>query len=63
MPIIIEVHKPNRLTDNLIGHVRLTEEAEVVLRELYRQTGLPMRQLASTIITQAADQIEIKDIP
>lgn len=63
MPIIIEVHKPNRLTDNLVGHVRLTEEAEIVLRELNRQTGLSMRHLASTIITQAENLIEVKDVP
>ena len=62
MPIIIEVHKPNRLSDNLIGQVKLTAQAKMVLRELNRQTGLSLWHLASTIIEQAADQIEIKDV-
>ena len=63
MPIIIEVLKPVKTSENLAGMIRLTEEAEIVLRQLSRQTGLSLRCLASAIITQAVDDIQIKEIP
>lgn len=62
MPIIIEVPRPNRLSGTNIGNIKITPEAETVLRELNHQTGLPIRYLASTIIIQAADQLEIREI-
>lgn len=44
---------------NLIGTVKITPDAEVALRELNEQTGLPMRQIASPLITQAAACVDI----
>jgi len=63
VPIIIEIHKAPKTSETLAGMVRLTEEAETALRQLSRETGLSMRCLASTIIIQAENQIEIKEIP
>lgn len=44
---------------NLIGTVKITPDAEVALRKLNEQTGLPMRQIASSLITQAAACVDI----
>lgn len=49
--------KPPRYS--LIGTVKITPDAEVALRKLNEQTGLPMRQIASSLITQAAACVEI----
>lgn len=61
-PIVLEVHKSPKLTENLIGIVRITPEAENTLRALVRATGLPMRTVASQIILQAADLVEIREV-
>ena len=42
-----------------IGAVRLTPEAERVVRRLSYKTGLPIRQIVSEIIIQAENLIEI----
>ena len=42
-----------------IGTVRLTPEAERVVRRLSFKTGLPIRQIVSEIIIQAENLIEI----
>ena len=42
-----------------IGAVRLTPEAERVVRRLSFKTGLPIRQIVSEIIIQAESLIEI----
>lgn len=49
--------KPMRY--NRIGTVKITPDAEVALRKLNEQTGLPMRQIASSLITQAAACVDI----
>ena len=51
--------KPPRY--NLFGTVKITPDAEVALRKLNERTGLPMRQIASSLITQAAARVEIID--
>ena len=43
-----------------IGTVRLTPEAEKVVRRLKAQTGLPIRQIVSDIIVQAENLITIE---
>lgn len=55
--IKIKVHKADT---RLCGHVRLTPEAERILRELQVETGLSARFLASQIIIQAADDVEVE---
>ncbi len=46
--------------DECIGNVRLTPEAEKVIRRLRAKTGLPIRQIVSEIIIQAESLIDIE---
>ena len=55
-PIILNARPPQ---GECIGAVRLTPEAERVVRRLSYQTGLPIRQIVSEIIIQAENLIEI----
>ena len=43
----------------LSGTVRVTPEAELVVRELVGASGLPIRQVASELLLQAAALCEI----
>ena len=49
-------------TDRSIGAVWLTPEAELILRRLRAQTGLPYKQIVSEIIIQAETNIEIREV-
>ena len=55
-PIILNARPPQ---GECIGAVRLTPEAERVVRRLSFKTGLPIRQIVSEIIIQAENLIEI----
>ena len=55
-PIVL---KSPRLSDECIGTVRLTPEAEKVVRRLRAKTNLPIRQIVSEIIVQAENLIDI----
>ena len=57
-PIVL---KSNRISDECIGTVRLTPEAEKVIRRLRAKTALPIRQIVSEIIVQAENLIDIED--
>lgn len=57
-PIVL---KSNRASDECIGTVRLTPEAEKVIRRLRAKTALPIRQIVSEIIVQAENLIDIED--
>lgn len=57
-PIVL---KSNRNSDECIGTVRLTPEAEKVIRRLRAKTALPIRQIVSEIIVQAENLIDIED--
>lgn len=54
--IVIKIPKPQKL----VGVVRVTPEAELVLQELSYRTGLSLRTLASEIIIQASEFIRIE---
>ena len=56
-PIVL---KSNRLSDECIVTVRLTPEAEKVVRRLRAKTALPIRQIVSEIIVQAENLIDIE---
>lgn len=56
-PIVL---KSNRLSDECIGTVRLTPEAEKVVRRLRAKTGLPIRRIVSEILVQAESLIDIE---
>ena len=53
------VQKAPRISDECIGTVRLTPEAEKVVRRLRAKTNLPIRQIVSEIIVQAESLIDI----
>lgn len=55
-PIVL---KAPRISDECIGTVRLTPEAEKVIRRLRAKTNLPIRQIVSEIIVQAENLIDI----
>lgn len=55
-PIILNARQPQV---ECIGTVRLTPEAERVVRRLSFKTSLPVRQIVSEIIIQAENLIEI----
>ena len=55
-PITLNARPPQ---GECFGAVRLTPEAERVVRRLSYQTGLPIRQIVSEIIIQAENLIEI----
>lgn len=55
-PIVL---KSRTLSDECIGTVRLTPEAEKVVRRLRFKTGLPIRQIVSEIIIQAESLVDI----
>jgi len=54
-PIVLKA----RNVDNCVGVVRLTPEAEKVVRRLHSRSGLPIRVIVSEIITQSENLIDI----
>lgn len=46
---------------SLTGHVHLDREAELIIRRISAQTGLPMRSVLSQIILQAIEEVEVVD--
>lgn len=57
-PIKLEVHK----TESLTGVVKLAPEAERKLKEICRETGLSARHVASQLIVQGAELLEIVEV-
>ena len=57
-PIVLKGKSPS---DECIGTVRLTPEAEKVVRRLRFKTGMPIRQIVSEIIVQAESLIDYDD--
>jgi len=55
-PIVLRA----RSVDNCVGVVRLTPEAEMVVRRLHSRSGLPIRQIVSDILIQAENLIDIE---
>ena len=54
-PIVLKA----RSVDSCVGVIRLTPEAEKVVRRLHGRSGLPIRQIVSEIITQSEHLIDI----
>lgn len=54
-PIVLKA----RTVDNSVGVVRLSPEAEKVVRRLCNRSGLPIKTIVSEIITQAEHLIDI----
>lgn len=54
-PIVLKA----RTTDSSVGVVRLSPEAERVVRRLCNRSGLPIKQIVSEIIIQSENLIDI----
>ena len=54
-PIVLKAKAP----DCGVGVVRLTPEAEKVVRRLHSRSGLPIRQIVSEIIIQSESLIDV----
>lgn len=54
-PIVLKA----RPTENCVGVIRLTPEAEKVVRRLHSRSNIPIRQIVSEIIIQAEHLIDI----
>lgn len=56
--ITLTVHHPER---SVCGVVRLNEQAERIVKQIQRETGMSARYIVSQIIIQGYDLIEIKE--
>ena len=56
--IVLNVYRPEK---GMYGVVRLNEEAERLIRQLQRETGLSAKYIVSQIIIQGFDLVEIKE--
>lgn len=57
--ITIRIPKPKMVAPaDFCGTVRITPEAESILRRFVRETGMSMRYIVSRIIEEAADSID-----
>ncbi len=54
-PIVLKA----RSADDCVGVIRLTPEAEKVVRRLHNRSRLPIRQIVSEIIIQSESLIDI----
>lgn len=54
-PIVLKA----KATDSSVGVVRLTPEAEKVVRRLCTRSGLPIKTIVSEIIIQSENLIDI----
>lgn len=55
--IVLNVYRPEK---GVFGVVRLDEEAERLVKQLQRETGLSAKYIVSQIIIQGYDLIEVK---
>lgn len=56
--IVLNVYRSEK---GMCGVVRLNEEAERLIRQLQRETGLSAKYIVSQIIIQGFDLVEIKE--
>ena len=56
--IILNVYRPEK---GVCGVVRLDEEAERLVKQLQRETGMSAKYIVSQIIIQGIDLVEIKE--
>lgn len=57
--IILTVHKPKPKSKDDRRCVQISAEADAVLMQLYRATGLPVSRIVSQMIIQGAEFVEI----
>ena len=56
--IILTVHRPE---PSFCGVVKLDREAETLVRQLQKETGMTAKYIVSQIIIQGIDLVEIKE--
>lgn len=56
--IILTVHRPE---PSFCGVVRLDKQAEYLVKQLQRETGMSAKYIVSQIIIQGYDLVEIKE--
>lgn len=56
--ITLTVHRPEK---GVCGVVRLNEQAENLVKQLQRETGMSAKYIVSQIIIQGFDLVEIKE--
>lgn len=56
--IILTVHRPE---SSFCGVVELDREAETLVRQLQKETGMTAKYIVSQIIIQGFDLVEIKE--
>lgn len=55
--IVLNVYRPEK---GMCGVVRLDEDAERLVKQLQRETGLSAKYIVSQIIIQGYDLVEVK---
>lgn len=61
-PITLTVYRREEPKEDLFGRVRIDPRAEMIVRELQRESGLSLKHIVSEIIVQAAEYVEIKEV-
>ena len=56
--IVLTVHRPE---PSFCGVVRLNKQAEALVKQLQRETGMSAKYIVSQIIIQGFDLVEIKE--
>lgn len=56
--IVLTVHRPE---PSFYGVVRLDKQAEALVKQLQRETGMSAKYIVSQIIIQGYDLVEIKE--
>lgn len=56
--IVLTVHRPE---PSFCGVVRLDKQAEALVKQLQRETGMSAKYIVSQIIIQGYDLVEVKD--
>lgn len=56
--IVLTVHRPE---PSFCGVVRLDKQAETLVRQLQRETGMSAKYIVSQIIIQGYDLVEVKE--
>lgn len=56
--IVLTVHRPE---PSFYGVVRLDKQAEALVKQLQRETGMSAKYIVSQIIIQGYDLVEVKD--
>ena len=56
--IVLTVHRPE---PSFCGVVRLDKQAETLVKQLQRETGMSAKYIVSQIIIQGYDLVEIKE--